>query len=179
MHYEHKECKILRNYRKTRMWFNVSKERSFQRVQKKKKIKKEQHETLILKWISNIEFHVDCSIRGEEKLESRKDRGIYIQFILNERGWEGREVSQFWFYDTRIILYGNMRRKYDDSMMMRALSRKFALFAVTWELRQWRLSGIIEIGYVWTCKEYLLKMGFTYSNVYGNNDRIVTETVNV
>lgn len=50
---------------------------------------------------------------------------------------------------------------------------------VTWELRQWRLPGIIEIGYVWTCKEYLLKVGFIYSNVYGNNDRIVTETVNV
>ena len=72
-----------------------------------------------------------------------------------------------------------MHRKYDDSMM-RALSLKFALFAVTWELRQWRLLGIIEIGYVWTCKEYLLKVGgFIYSNVYGNNDRIVIETVNV
>lgn len=60
---------------------NVSSER------KKKRKKKEQHETLILKWISNIEFHVDCSIRGE-KLDRGKivDKREYIQFILNERG---------------------------------------------------------------------------------------------
>lgn len=92
----HKECKILRNYRKTRMWFNVSKERSFprsfERKKEKKKKKREQHETLILKWIWNIEFHVD---RSGEKTGSRKDRGQKGIYSIHFKRARLREKGSF------------------------------------------------------------------------------------
>ena len=91
MHYEHKECKILRNYRKTQMWFNVSKERF---EWKKKRKKKEQHETLILKWISNIEFHVD-SFHSGGKTGSRKDRGQKGIYSIHFKRARLREKGSF------------------------------------------------------------------------------------
>lgn len=86
MHYEHKECKILRNYRKTRMWFNVSKERSFPRSfnewKRKKKIKKETTRNVNIKMdfkhrVPRRLFH---SGRGKTGIEERSWNIYSIHF---------------------------------------------------------------------------------------------------
>lgn len=61
-------------------------------AKRKKKKKREQHETLILKWIWNIEFHVD---RSGEKTGSRKDRGQKGIYSIHFKRARLREKESF------------------------------------------------------------------------------------